>query len=418
MINLLLAGTIGTTWELPFEIPFIEWLQSLAGSGSFLYYLMNFISMFGEELMLVGILGLLYWGLDKKRGEKIGLFLITATLLTPLVKNIACRTRPFDSHPYVEGEGGVHNFRDVDGYSFPSGHSSGSASVFVGTALAYKDKKKKWLWAVCCIIPVLVALSRNYLGAHYPTDVLAGLAIGVGTVFLMNLLIGVVKNKYFVYGGLLVVGLAGFFYCTTSDFFTGYGIALGFTCALLFEEKVVNFKNTKVWWRIILRVAVGGLLFLGLNELLKMGVGGFHKITVDGEKMYWYMQEKYIWFERIFRTLRYAVIVFLLMGVYPMLFKQTEKLWKKWHWLETDDTVSGKLPKQSQAAADERDGTADVDTAESTDSENAPTANSDASVEQSASPDITVTPETLPATETETTSTVAAEPKKERKKRK
>lgn len=409
MINLLLAGAIGTTWELPFEIPFIEWLQSLAGSGSFLYYLMNFISMFGEEMMLVGILGLLYWGLDKKRGEKVGLFLITATLLTPLVKNIACRTRPFDSHPYVEGEGGVHNFRDVDGYSFPSGHSSGSASVFVGTALAYRDKKKKWLWAICYIIPVLVALSRNYLGAHYPTDVLAGLLIGVGTVFLMNLLIGVVRNKYFVYGGLLVVGLAGFFYCTTSDFFTGYGIALGFTCALLFEENLVNFKNTKVWWRILLRVAVGGILFLGLNELLKMGVGGFHKITVDGEKMYWYLQEKYVWFERIFRTLRYAIVVFLLMGVYPLLFKQTEKLWRKWRWLETDDTVSGKLPKTAQ-----ENSAADGEEAPETETEAQNQATTDTATSENTSDEVIESAETpLEDGDKETTATVAPQPQSE-----
>ena len=354
MIKLLLAGAIGTTWEMPWEIPYIEWLQSLAGEGTFLYLLMNFISMFGEEMMLVGILGLLYWGLDKRRGEKIGLFLITATLLTPLVKNIACRTRPFDAHPKIEGQsGGVANFRDVDGYSFPSGHSSGASAVFLGTAYVYKDKKQKWLWALCCIIPVLVALSRNYLGAHYPTDVLAGLAIGVGTVFLMNWLLTISPNKFFVYGGLLVVGLAGFFYCTTSDFYTGYGIALGFTLALLFEQKVVKFRNTKVWWRIILRVAVGGMLFLGLNELFKMSVGGFHKIILDGEKMYWFEQEKFLWFERIFRTLRYTIVVFLLMGVYPLLFAQTEKLWKKWHWLQTDDTFSGKLPKESATTTGE-----------------------------------------------------------------
>ena len=143
------------------------------------------------------------------------------------------------------------------------------------------------------------------------------------------------------------MGLAGFFYCTTSDFFTGYGIALGFTLALLFEEKVVKFSNTKVLWRILLRVIVGGALFLGLNEMLKMSVGGFSKITVDGVKMYWYEQAQYVWFERIFRTLRYSIVVFLLMGVYPMLFRQTEKLWKKWHWLQTDDTFSGRLPKNT-----------------------------------------------------------------------
>lgn len=332
MLNLLCAA-IGSTWELPFEIPYIVFFQSLAGKGSFLYYLMNFISMFGEEVILVGVMGLVYWGLDKKRGEKIGIFMLTAALLNPMVKNVAKRTRPFDAHPDQ-----VHNFRDVDGYSFPSGHSSGSASVFFGTAVAYRDKKWKWLWAVGIVIPILVAISRNYLGAHYPTDVVVGLAMGVGLVFLFDWLLRVVKNKYFIYGGILIVGLAGFFYCTTTDFFTAYGIAVGFTCGMLFEEKIVNFRNTKVWWRILLRVVVGGGLYLGLNTVLKVIVGAIYPTFEDD-----------FWFESIFRVLRYSVIVFLLLGVYPMLFAQTEKLWKKWGWLQTDDTLSGKLPKTEDA---------------------------------------------------------------------
>lgn len=341
MLNLLCAGEIGHTWELGFEIPYITWLQSLGGKGSFLYYLMNFISMFGEEMVLVGVLGLVYWGLDKRRGEKIGLFMVTATLLNPLIKNIVCRTRPFDAHA-----GKVHNFRDVDGYSFPSGHSSGSASVFLGTALAFNDKpKRKWLWISGTIIPVLVALSRNYLGAHYPTDVVAGLALGVGVVFLMNWLTRIVPNKYFVYGGVLIIGFAGFFYCKTSDFYTGYGLAVGFTLGLLFEEKVTKFSNTKVWWRVILRVAIGGALFLGLNTGTKAIVGAIYKGYKDD-----------VWFERIFRVLRYAVTVFLLIGVYPLLFAQTEKLWKKWRWLQTDETISGRLPKQ----ADDTESNADA----------------------------------------------------------
>ena len=313
----LLSAAIGYTWSLPFENDFILWFQSLGGEGSFLYYLMNFISMFGEEMILVGIVGLVYWGFDKARGEKIGFMMIGATLLNPMIKNIVCRTRPFDS---VEE---IQNFRDVDGYSFPSGHSSGAASTYVGTAVAYKDKKYKWLIAIAVILPTLVALSRTYLGAHYPTDVVAGLALGVGIVFLFELLYKVVANKYFLYGGLMVLGVAGFFYCTTSDFYTGYGLLVGFACGLIFEKRVTKFENTKVWWRIILRVLVGGGIFLGLNTLCKLIVGAIYP-----------EYEQNVWFERIFRTLRYAIVAFVDIGVYPLLFAQTEKLWKKWGWLK------------------------------------------------------------------------------------
>lgn len=345
-----ICAAIGHTWELPFEIPFITWLQGLGGEGSFLYYLMNAITMFGEEAILVGVMGLVYWGLDKKRGEKIGIFMLTTALVNPMIKNIVCRTRPFDSHPDV-----VDNLRDVDGYSFPSGHSSGSASVFVGAAVAYKDKKRKWLIAAAVIIPLLVALSRNYLGAHYLTDVAAGLALGVGIVFLMDWLTTVVKNKYYIYGAILIVGLAGFFYCTTSDFFTAYGIAAGFMTGMLFEEKVTKFQNTRTWWRIVLRVLVGGALYLGINSALKGIVGAIYP-DYEGD----------VWFERIFRVLRYAVIVFLLLGVYPLLFAQTEKLWKKLGWLKKPQTVAENCDTQpvddnEQPPTENADGDADGD---------------------------------------------------------
>ncbi len=360
MLNLLNAA-IGNSWSLPFEEPFIIWLQSLGGEGGFLYYLMNFISMFGEEMILVAIMGLIYWGFDKTRGEHVGFMLISATLLNPMLKNIVCRTRPFDSNPEI------HNFRDVDGYSFPSGHSSGSASTLVGTAVAYKDKKYKWLIAVAVVVPVLVALSRMYLGAHYFTDVLCGLALGVAVVFGFNALLNVVPNKYWVYGGLLTVGLAGFFYCTTEDFYTGYGILLGFVMGILFEERVVKFENTKVWWRIILRVAIGGALFLGLNEGIKLVV-----------KLIYPTYESNVWFERIFRTLRYAVVVFAMIGVYPILFAQTEKLWKKFGWIgksKRNDAPLGDEPAVAECA--QNDCAEQKEIAETAASDNADNVNSD-----------------------------------------
>ena len=314
------AAAIGNQWVLPGENEFILWFQGLAGQGSFLYYLMNFVSMLGEETVLVGIVGLIYWGLDKHRGEKIAFTMISATVFNPMIKNVVCRTRPFDS------QSGIQNFRDVDGYSFPSGHSSNAAATYLGTSVAYWDKKQRWMLPVAIVISLLVALSRTYLGAHYPSDVVCGLALGVGLVFLVHYLFKAVPNKYWLYGGLIVIGLAGFFYCTTDDFFTAFGLLLGFTCGVLFENKITHFANTRIWWRIVLRVCVGGGLFLGANELIKLIVGAIYPSYKSN-----------VWFEHIFRTLRYAVVTFGVIGVYPLLFAQTDKLWRKWGWIKSDE---------------------------------------------------------------------------------
>ncbi|MCM1042937.1 MAG: phosphatase PAP2 family protein [Corallococcus sp.] len=316
MLNLL-GADIGATWYLEFEANFIIWLQNLGGKGSFLYYLMNFITMFGEEIILVGVMGTLYWGIDKRGGERVGAIMLSATVANPLIKNIVCRTRPFDALPDE-----IQNLRDVDGYSFPSGHSSGSSSLFVGAATVYRKKKFKWLTAIAIVIPLLVALSRNYLGAHWLTDVIAGLVLGVGIAFGVNALFEIF-NKYIVYAVLLVVGACGMFYCHTSDYFTGYGLMLGFAPAILFEERIVKFENTRSWWRIVLRVAFGGVLYLGLNTLIKLPFNNMI-FDVNGN-----IKDDMVVFERIFRTIRYAIVSFAAIGVYPLLFKPMEKLWRK-----------------------------------------------------------------------------------------
>lgn len=338
-----ISAAIGYTWSLPFENPFIMWFQSVGGTQSFghyfLYYLMNFLSMLGEETVLVGIIGLLYWGLDKKGGERVGFMMISGAVINPLIKNLVKRTRPFDSNA------GIQNFRDVSGYSFPSGHSSGSSSTFAGTAVTYRDKKWKWLLAVAIVVPMLVALSRTYVGAHYPTDVVCGLVLGVTLALLIDFLYKVIPNKYYMYGGMAIIGAAGFFYCTTDDYFTAYGLLLGLIGGVIFEEKLVKFENTKVWWRVLLRVIVGGGLYLGLNAAFKGVIGGIYKAATHGGDY-----KTNFWFESSFRTVRYGIIGFLIIGVYPMLFKYTEKLWRKLGWIK--DNVSEVQTEQASEAAE------------------------------------------------------------------
>jgi undecaprenyl-diphosphatase len=68
--------------------------------------------------------------------------------------------------------------------SFPSGHALYAASVFGGLAVLLTARIRSLLlqiaiWLVAISLILLVGLSRVYLGVHYPSDVLAGYAIGV-----------------------------------------------------------------------------------------------------------------------------------------------------------------------------------------------------------------------------------------------
>ena len=91
----------GYTWAFEFENQLILWLQSLGQEGSFIYYFMQFFTLFGEEYILIGVIGLVYWGFNKQRGEQLALSVLAANLTFPLVKNIVKRTRPFHSHPDI-----------------------------------------------------------------------------------------------------------------------------------------------------------------------------------------------------------------------------------------------------------------------------------------------------------------------------
>ena len=215
-------------WEVALQ----AWIQSFM--GSFGTAVMSFLTLFGEEVMLIGILGYIYWCYDKEFGKFIGNNVVVGIVLNPLLKNLALRRRPYFDHPNIKCLKPVHADADIydiaaQGYSFPSGHSMNSAVIY-GSLPMYK-KKSRVLRILAFLMPFLVGLSRVALGVHYVTDVLMGWALGAGLVLVFSFLQRKVKNIHLLHAIIFLVSLSGLFYCQTTDYFTGLGLMGGFFLA-------------------------------------------------------------------------------------------------------------------------------------------------------------------------------------------
>lgn len=102
---------------------------------------------------------------------------------TSAVKELLARPRPTLLNP-VDHAGG---------YSFPSGHAAGSAAVYGALVVLVLPRVARWaramLLAAGALLIGAVAASRVLLGVHYPSDVVAGAALGLAWVGVAALLV-------------------------------------------------------------------------------------------------------------------------------------------------------------------------------------------------------------------------------------
>ena len=124
----------------------------------------------------------------RRRSREVFLFVAAIGLgqliLANVLKVIVSRNRPPDLQHLVV----------VHGYSFPSGHATAAASVWMAVALVFGRDRPKLVRALLAsaavLIAVSVAASRALLGVHWLTDVIAGLALGWGWFMIVAIIFG------------------------------------------------------------------------------------------------------------------------------------------------------------------------------------------------------------------------------------
>ncbi len=169
--------------------------------------IMIVITMLGDGLVItvlaLTIVAWLTWRKAYRAAIAAAIAIVAGKLFVPVMKFGIQRPRPLEL-PY----GGPEFF------SFPSGHATMAAVVFGVLAVLVSHSMGRWgraaVYAICGSIITAIAYSRVYLGAHWLSDVLAGLLFGTVIVAAFGVAIEAIPPRRIRPVGLLGAAFIAF----------------------------------------------------------------------------------------------------------------------------------------------------------------------------------------------------------------
>ena len=138
--------------------------------------------------VLVSLVTSVLWTSGRRLGAvETALSSTLSAVLTRAIKITLARERPLEAGRLVT----------AGGFSFPSGHASGIAALLTAVALvsieaATTRAQRAVLIVFYAVLLAGVAGSRVYLGVHYPSDVVAGLCLGIASALAAH---GVTRTR-------------------------------------------------------------------------------------------------------------------------------------------------------------------------------------------------------------------------------
>lgn len=161
------------------DVAVLLWIQENFRSDVFtpFWKAITFLGDKGWFWIALGI-GLLMFQKTRKVGIAVLLALVIGALITNVtLKNLVARLRP-----YIYTDRIVSLLPPQSDFSFPSGHTCAS---FAAAWVCWRRlpgvfrQRGKNMGTMMIFLAILIAFSRVYLGVHYPTDIMGGMAVGI-----------------------------------------------------------------------------------------------------------------------------------------------------------------------------------------------------------------------------------------------
>ena len=160
---------------LPFDLPIALFIQQL-NWGPVVYPLELINASAGIWQVVLGAVAIIALFIFERRAGWLMLIGSVSSLLDNLIKLLISRQRPPADL--------VHILNPTTGFSFPSGHAVFFTwlSFMVAFALAprVKPSYRPILWIAAGLVILLTCIARVWAGAHWPSDVLGGVLLGIG----------------------------------------------------------------------------------------------------------------------------------------------------------------------------------------------------------------------------------------------
>ena len=178
----------------------LEWLQTLDGSillwiqevvrVGFLNPIVAFYTHLGDGGLLWIALSLLLLLFPKTR--KAGFLSLCALGVGALFTNVALKHLVARPRPWLTVEGLRFLVEEHDPNSFPSGHT---CAAFAAAGIWWRTLPARWARVTALVMAILMGLSRLYVGVHFPSDVLAGAAVGLLAAWIVWMVWRTVAGK-------------------------------------------------------------------------------------------------------------------------------------------------------------------------------------------------------------------------------